>query len=257
MGIDPASDARRALLPPDSPRRASDGAPKKHGTNYRYKRGCRCAECRAVHALKERHRRIRSGVSSVRPGEAFPPAPEPLPTVEQRFWSKVDRGDGCWAWLGTPTEKGYGRLDVDGRFWMAHRYSYTLLVGPIPDGLQIDHLCRNRLCVNPAHLEPVTQRENIVRGISPAAMNASKTHCKRGHEFTPENTGVDASGGRYCRTCKRFLLRLNRRAKKISAEGSTARSGDQRGLNGCADNSTRTSTATSGELGTPHRKDAR
>lgn len=123
-----------------------------------------------------------------------------------RFWAKVDRRgpDECWPWVGKRNE-AYGRFMVDGQFRPAHRVSYELLRGPIPAGLQIDHLCRNPRCVNPAHLEPVTQRENGLRGMSVPARNARKTHCKWGHEFTPENTrwtaGKYGTPHRHCKAC--------------------------------------------------------
>ena len=116
---------------------------------------------------------------------------------------KIDRPpveEGCWHWTGGRTSHGYGTLWFDGRSQRAHRVVYEALVGPIPDGLVIDHLCRNRLCVNPDHLEPVTLLENIRRGQG----NGSKTHCPSGHEYTPENTRRNALGWRYCRTCKRI-----------------------------------------------------
>src|SRR5690348_1907218 len=108
---------------------------------------------------------------------------------EQRFWAKVDRrGPGeCWTWQATQTN-GYGQFKIDGKQRYAHRVSYELTVGPIPDGLQIDHLCRNRACVNPAHMEPVTPRVNTLRGIGGAAARAARTHCPRGHAYTAENT---------------------------------------------------------------------
>lgn len=125
-------------------------------------------------------------------------------TPVERFWAKVDKGGegGCWLWTGA-TSVGYGRFNLDDRLGMAHRISYELLIGPIPDGLHLDHLCRVTTCVNPAHLEPVTCRENIVRGVGPSAANAVKTHCIHGHEFTPENTHVRSRGARECRTCMR------------------------------------------------------
>src|SRR6266496_2265386 len=96
---------------------------------------------------------------------------EALDGLVTRFWAKVDRSGGsraCWLWTGKTGRDGYGRIGLGGRGALvrvrAHRFAYELLIGPIPDGLQIDHLCRVRHCVNPAHLEPVTQRENILRG---------------------------------------------------------------------------------------------
>lgn len=133
---------------------------------------------------------------------------------EARFWSKVDKNGPapehrsdlgpCWLWTGALHERGYGRFGIGSRssqeYFKAHRYAYELIVGAIPSGLQLDHLCRVRRCVNPSHLEPVTQTENIRRGLC----GELKTHCKRGHEFTPENTYLRPNGARVCRTCKRL-----------------------------------------------------
>ncbi len=105
----------------------------------------------------------------------------------------------CWAWSGFVAPNGYAQLGQRG----AHRVAYELLVGPIPHGLQIDHLCRNRGCVNPQHMEPVTIKTNVLRGIGITAVHAKQTHCKHGHEFTPENTRYDAKGSRCCRACAR------------------------------------------------------
>ena len=119
--------------------------------------------------------------------------------AKARFWAHVHMGgpNECWLWTGV-TSKGYGLMGAGGRKYRVHRFAYELLVGPIPDGLVLDHLCRVRNCVNPAHLEPVTDLENILRG-----ERASKTHCIHGHEFTPENTSRNAAGHRDCLTCKR------------------------------------------------------
>lgn len=126
-----------------------------------------------------------------------------------RFWQKVikDGPDGCWDWTGQKTA-GYGRLSAQGRgrpgqkTHLAHRFAYKLLVGPVPAGLQLDHLCKNRSCVNPAHLEPVTPQENVLRTEGPPALNARKTHCPRGHPYSEENTWFKKSG-RTCKTCAR------------------------------------------------------
>lgn len=138
--------------------------------------------------------------------------------VPPRFWAKVRKTDTCWLWIGGKNHYGYGSFQTrrgDGWFAaQAHRVAYEALVGPIPDGLTIDHLCRNRACVNPAHMEPVTRGENVLRGESAAATHARKTHCKYGHEFTPENTytppGRDV---RMCRACIRERPPQNRRRR--------------------------------------------
>lgn len=120
-----------------------------------------------------------------------------------KFMEKVSKDPtGCWLWTGSLDTPGYGTVGSDSRKWLAHRVAYRLFVGPIPDGLTIDHLCRVRHCVNPDHLEPVTNAENIRRGMSPSAINARKTHCTHGHEFTPENTRITPQG-RKCRICVR------------------------------------------------------
>lgn len=131
-----------------------------------------------------------------------------LETAEARFWRFVQKdAGGCWNWTGV-LFGGYGRLFLRrGRAGVAraHRFSYELLVGPIPDGLDLDHLCRNRRCVNPAHLEPVTCGENVVRSpISRPGQQVRQTHCKRGHLFDAENTHVTPKGKRHCRACDRL-----------------------------------------------------
>lgn len=127
-------------------------------------------------------------------------------TLPARLLDKFEADDcGCWVWTSRKDRGGYGKVKLDGRTRTAHAVFYECLVGPVPSGLELDHLCRNRGCVNPAHLEPVSRKENVLRGASPAAANARKTHCPRGHAFTPENTEVRTVGqsSRNCRTCKR------------------------------------------------------
>ena len=115
---------------------------------------------------------------------------------------KAFKGD-CWIWEGR-TNKGYGRLRINGQSFYVHRVYYEMQVGPVPAGMELDHLCRVKLCYNPAHLEPVSHRENILRGVSPAALHARATHCKRGHPFNHENTYHERTRigvGRRCRRC--------------------------------------------------------
>jgi hypothetical protein len=130
------------------------------------------------------------------------------PTPEERFFGHVmrDMDSGCWLWGPFVHPKtGYGMFSLDRKQIGAHRAAYILFVEDIPDGLQIDHLCRVRHCVNPAHLEVVTARENTRRSLSPAAANARKTHCPQGHPYSGENLYVVAkTGARLCRTCLRI-----------------------------------------------------
>lgn len=118
-----------------------------------------------------------------------------------RFWSYVDRSGDCWVWTAAKSTGGYGRVYWQGRLLQAHRVAYELEREPIPEGLEIDHLCRNRACVNPQHMEPVTTRTNLLRGEGVAAMKARRTHCDHGHELTPENVYL-WHGARWCRTCR-------------------------------------------------------
>jgi hypothetical protein len=131
----------------------------------------------------------------------------------QRFWNRVEKSaGGCWIWKGT-VSRGYGVITVPmSAMRVAHRVAYEMEVGPIPEGMQLDHLCRNTLCVNPAHLEPVTHHENQRRGLK----GDLTTHCPKGHEYTPENTRRYRNH-RYCRACHRDReqARRDRRAKGL------------------------------------------
>jgi len=139
----------------------------------------------------------------------------------ERFWSKVQVTPTCWNWIAPPDGKGYGRLQVNGHAYeLAHRIAWQLHHRErIPKGMHIDHLCRNRLCVNPAHLEVVTLKENILRGMGIAAVNAQKRFCIRGHEFNSENTFLNISKRRNgavmrgCRICRNANQNTRRRER--------------------------------------------
>lgn len=124
-------------------------------------------------------------------------------SAEERFVDRiVIREDGCWDWNGPHDSDGYGRFEIKNAEQQtigAHRFSYLWLVGDISEGLVLDHLCRNVGCANPLHVEPVTVAENQRRGLN----GALKTHCKQGHEYTPENTLIRSTGRRWCRECRR------------------------------------------------------
>ncbi len=122
--------------------------------------------------------------------------------VEQRFWEKVEKTKTCWNWTSAFNQKGYGVFNLNGKAVKAHRFAYELLKSKIPKGLTLDHICRNRGCVNPNHLECLTHKENILKGIGLSAINARKTHCDSGHPLTGKNLYFK-SGRRFCRECRR------------------------------------------------------
>lgn len=126
--------------------------------------------------------------------------------ISIRFFEKVKistsnpmwNGTTCWIWKASKNDKGYGGIGYQGKVVRSHRLAYEMLIGDIPDGLELDHLCRRRDCVNPFHLEPVTHKVNMSRGKA-----ASKTHCLRGHPLSGSNVGINSViKTRYCKTCK-------------------------------------------------------
>lgn len=144
----------------------------------------------------------------------------PRGTVEERFWRFVAKTDGCWNWIGSIDEHGYGLLRVKNGHLSAHRVSYFIHKGPILKPLTIDHLCRNHCCVNPDHLEAVTLVENIKRGLGAGVINARKTHCPKGHPYSKENTYI----WRYSlqkeltrRVCKVCYLRQKAKMRRAKA----------------------------------------
>jgi hypothetical protein len=130
-------------------------------------------------------------------------------SLEERFWQHVEQTETCWIWHGVVGTRGYGQIAgmYNGQYklFLAHRYAYLIHVGPIPTHLTLDHLCRNKRCVNPAHLEAVSRWENVRRGDTVTGINSRKTHCIHGHPFDDDNTYVTKDGTRQCRTCAKRL----------------------------------------------------
>ena len=141
------------------------------------------------------------------------------------FWDRVDKSTDCWHWTGSKTSKGYGQFKLNGKNRLVHRVSYETLKGTIPDGLVVDHLCRNRGCVNPSHMDIVTSGENVLRGVGPTAQFARATHCIHGHPFDKNNTFIYKRSTttervcitRVCITCNRQSTRERRARLKLSS----------------------------------------
>ena len=151
-----------------------------------------------------------------------------MPT-KVRLTDKYEVGDesACWPWKGFYNHKGYGRFQVNGHTISAHRAVYESLIGPVPEGLTLDHLCRNRACVNPQHLEPVTNKVNVLRGTGLCATNAKKMNCPRGHPYSGNNLIIKTYHGnsktkrvgveRMCRECKSIRNRSTPSSKSNAA----------------------------------------
>jgi len=177
---------------------------------------CReCVSCQRIRTIRARnvcgscYNRLRKS-GNILPGYSSWHKP-----LKDRILEKTDRSGECWLWLGSRYLSGYGMLSIKSRATPAHRVSYQEFVGRIPEGFQIDHLCRVRHCVNPNHLEPVTQQENLRRAPYTASdLQRSKTHCPQGHFYAGENLYVTPTGGRACRACRSEHTRRYRENRK-------------------------------------------
>ena len=139
-----------------------------------------------------------------------------MSTLVERFWPKVNKTEGCWVWMASLTAQGYGQISgkpLTQSPLLAHRVSWEFANGPIPTSMQIDHLCRNRRCVNPSHMEVVDNRTNTLRGIGLTAVNARKTVCKRGHQLSAENVRI-WRGMRFCLQC--CVIRAAERRRRLA-----------------------------------------
>lgn len=121
--------------------------------------------------------------------------------IEDVLLKAPEQPNGCWEWKGATTNTGYGKVTVNYKTWLAHRYVYEYVNGEIPKHLELDHLCCNKLCINPEHLEAVTQKENMRRRY------ANQTHCKHGHPLSGDNLYIDPRNKRGCKTCRRLAVR--------------------------------------------------
>lgn len=138
-----------------------------------------------------------------------------MTALMDRWLEKVEITDGCWLWSAFRNQHGYGMIRDEGRVVRAHRVAYEAFRGPVPKGLELDHLCRNRACVRPSHLEAVSHAVNMRRGAGVAGLNAAKSTCVNGHVFDIANTYVRAAGQRTCRACHR----AHERARSMRARG--------------------------------------
>ena len=143
-------------------------------------------------------------------------------TPRERLFSRldIDHGNGCLLWTGTVNRGGYGEVKIANRMRKVHRVMWEMFNGPLPLGLELDHLCRVRHCASPAHLEPVTRQVNTLRGQSPAAVHAAKTHCPAGHEYDLLNTYFDGRS-RKCRICTRAAGKRYRDGQRREASDAS------------------------------------
>jgi hypothetical protein len=136
-------------------------------------------------------------------------------------WCLPEPNSGCWLWTHSLTKDGYGRLNLGHKETVAHKGMYEIVKGPVPSGLELDHLCRTRACINPDHLEPVTEKENCRRSTSLASRRSRQTECLRGHPFDSANTYRTKRGWRQCRAChvaKHIRLRAMKKANPHEAK---------------------------------------
>ena len=119
------------------------------------------------------------------------------------FWHYVNKTNSCWLWYGGKDKRGYGNFSFGRHGRKSHIVAYELIIGKVPEGLELDHLCKNHGCVNPEHLEPVTHKENLLRGDGWGAVNSRKTHCKNGHLLTEDNIYKSIKTKRQCKICTR------------------------------------------------------
>lgn len=164
--------------------------------------------CNTIRGLTRSTGLIREGLPDMVPKIS------PAATLDDRFWSRVRKSDRCWEWDGAHLASGYGSFRHQGQARVVHRLTYEATFGPIQDGLQIDHLCRNRGCCNPDHLEAVSQKINLLRGVGFSAENARKERCPDGHIYD----AINYRGDRECSTCKRMRRRKHYEANSIATK---------------------------------------
>jgi hypothetical protein len=147
----------------------------------------------------------------MKPSATLNPRSGKAGTLERNFWPRIQKTEGCWLWMGWTIRRGYGQITLAKKRILTHRLSYTLAYGEIPEGMLVCHKCDTPRCVNPSHLFLGTPLDNARDMV--AKGRGRKAHCKRGHEFTPENTRIDVKGYNICRTCSKDTR--NARAKKL------------------------------------------